>query len=55
MVGVSWMRFTSFLLVISSFSSLLMTLQQMMIDAMTFISIVISYLLIMTPICMILL
>lgn len=48
-VLVSWGRFISFFLVIQSISILIMTAIQMVIKAMTFIALTISYIIVMIP------
>jgi hypothetical protein len=50
MVVVSWTRFISFFLVISSISKLLMTLSKMITNAATFLFITFCYLIMMVPI-----
>jgi len=53
-VCVSWGRFISFFLVIQSISILIMTALKMIIKAMTFICLTISYIIVMIPIFQIL-
>jgi hypothetical protein len=50
MVVVSWLRFVSFFLVISSMSKLLMTLLKMITACITFLFIVLFYIMLMVPI-----
>ena len=49
-VCVSWFRFFSFFLVLQSISILLMTLIQMLVKALTFVSLTVSYIIVMVPI-----
>lgn len=50
MVLISWCRFISFFLVISSMSRLLMTLSKMITACITFLFITICYILMMIPV-----
>ena len=53
-VIITWGRFLSFFLVLKSISILIMTLIEMMIKALTFIALSISYIILMIPIFQIL-
>ena len=51
---ITWSRFLTFFLVVKSISILMLTLVQMVIKALTFIAMTVSYIIVMIPVFQIL-